>query len=164
MPHVTAAAMPTLFLWALLVCIGMPRACSVIEGDLHELSIPEFAQMMEIDYLNQTQEEPTFPIHGWLFEEKIYVSVICSRKDRRLKVVFRVNTGVWWSSISRQAMHAFVGESMRSPVLLDVHGHVTPMYFDPALNELGMRFITSHELSLKIDYRARRVQLHKSAC
>jgi hypothetical protein len=137
--------------------------------DVKHETLMEIGENLEIEYLNQTDETPTFPVTGLLFmpNNRIMVNLVCSRQKRRgfhgvpLNVVFLVDTGSPMTYISHQAMRALINApdaNLPKSMMVNIHGTVTQGHLSPKdkrfadVNVLGMDYLVSRQLSMKMNY------------
>lgn len=137
--------------------------------DVKHETLIEIGENLEIEYLNHTDETPTFPVIGLLFmpNSRIMVNLVCSRQKRRgfhgahLNVVFLVDTGSPMTYISHQAMRALINvpdSNLPKSMMVNIHGTVTQGHLSPKdkhfadVNVLGMDYLVSRQLSLKMNY------------
>ena len=149
--------------------------------DVKHETLIEIGENLEIAYLNQTDETPTFPVTGLLFmpNNRIMVNLVCSRQKRsglhgaQLNIVFLVDTGSPMTYISHQAMRALLNlpdYNLPKSMMVNIHGTVTQAHLSPKdkhftddVNVLGMDYLVSRRLSLKMNYNNKVALLVPSA-
>jgi hypothetical protein len=144
--------------------------------DVKHETLVEIGENLEIEYLNQTDETPTFPVTGLLFmpNNRIMVNLVCRWQKRKglhgapLNVVFLVDTGSPMTYISHQAMRALINapdSNLPKSLMVNIHGTVTQCHLSPKdkhfadVNVIGMDYLVSRQLSLKMNYNEKVVVL-----
>ncbi|KAI3660563.1 hypothetical protein MP638_000103 [Amoeboaphelidium occidentale] len=153
-----------------------PSQQDLLLTDITVENLPEIARSLGVEYLSPVQEFPgQFPIQGRIYGDhrRFMINLVCRRLSLReapaVNIVFLVDTGSPVSYLSKEAMEALIGNRENMPSVLDVFIHserAIPCHLSPSashfadVNVLGTNFLAENELSLAMQWRSRRFNLH----
>ncbi len=132
--------------------------------DCHEVDLKNLvSNVLDIPFLSEASELPTWPIHGILFgeHERPFVNLIVESKKGKVNVFFIVDTGSPHVFISQSTFIA-LGYSQMAPsqAELIVHGFSHPVFLSvnhfAEVNLIGASFLSKIRGQVQIDYLKRK--------
>ena len=139
----------------------------------HEILNTRIAPELGVRYLSASEaEDASFPVTGTLFglNRRLMVNLLVRRRESHkfLNILFLVDTGSPVSYLCDEAISALIGKDNALPKYINVFvqgGQVLECHLSPKdghfhdVNVIGMDFLATHRLSIKICYRQRTFQL-----
>ena len=141
--------------------------------DIQYETLLEIGEIMEIQYLGENIEIPSFPVTGLIFmpNGRLMVNLVCSLDRPRINIIFMIDTGSPVTYLSQQAIQALVADPLviiPKSLIVRIHDgtvmicHVSPQDKHFAdVNVLGMDYLSSSQLSINLNYKEKTVELIK---
>jgi hypothetical protein len=147
--------------------------------DLDHKLLLSVARLLQVQYLGENNETPSYPVIGFLImpHGRLMVNLLCRRQFKngklgpQVNIIFVIDTGcpvTYLSKRAARALLAFPGAClMYTPktLMVKIHDrpnvtcHINPVKHMTDVNVLGMDYLMLRHLSIQIDVYSISVQL-----